>query len=80
MLLQNGRAVPASQRLQNQAWAKRHVVRFGGSELLRRRCCTTGGETRPQPSEVLPAERGKPVALLSVDSKGSRKTTCQGSG
>ena len=37
MLLQNGCVVSASRRLQNQAWAKRHVVRFGGSELLRRR-------------------------------------------
>ena len=37
MLLKNGSVVPASRRLQNQAWTKRYVVRFGGSELLRRR-------------------------------------------
>ena len=29
---------------------------------------------------VPPVERGKPVALLSKDSKGSRKMTCEGSG
>jgi hypothetical protein len=49
VLLQNGFAVPAAGRLQNQAWAKRQVVRCGGFELLRRRCRTTGGETRPKP-------------------------------
>jgi len=30
MLRKNGLVVSASRRLQNQAWAKRHVVRFGG--------------------------------------------------
>ena len=49
MLLQNGFVVPATGRLQNQAWAKRHVVRSGGFELPRRRWRTTGGETRPNP-------------------------------
>ena len=76
MLLKNGFVVSASRRLQNQAWAKRHVVRFGGSELLRRRWRTTGGETRPKPPDVFHLRNVvSPLFSWVTHRKGSREAT-----
>ena len=76
MLLKNGSVVSAFWRLQKEAWAKRHVVRFWGSELPRRRCRTTGEETRPKPPEVFHLRNVvSPLFSCGTHRKGSREAT-----
>jgi hypothetical protein len=81
MLLKNGFVVPASRRLQNQAWAKKARGQVRGlrtpptqMRYHRRRDATYTTLSVP------PAKRGKPVVLLATASKGSRKMTWEGSG